>query len=85
VVGRRADIVRRAHRLYRAPGCALSQYSNDLFLAESTPLHVLLLFEQNSSYVTSPLLGLRPPPSAFGLSRKMKNQNAVELLNWMMA
>jgi hypothetical protein len=45
-------------RFYRAPGLGLPQYPNDLLLAESTSLHVLLLlFEQNSSYVE--LFGVR--------------------------
>ena len=42
MVGGRTDIVRCTHRLYRTPGLRLSQYPNDLFLAESTSLHVLL-------------------------------------------
>src|SRR6476620_9727752 len=35
----------------------LPQYPDNLFLAESTLLHLLLLFEQYSSYVTSTFLG----------------------------
>jgi hypothetical protein len=42
VVGGRTDIMRRTHRLYRASGLRLLQYPNDLFLAESTPLDLLL-------------------------------------------
>jgi hypothetical protein len=57
MIGGRADIVRRTHRFNRTPGFCLSQYPNNLFLAESTSLHVLLLFEQNSSYVTSTFSG----------------------------
>ena len=57
MVGRRADIVRRTHRFDRTPGFCLSQDPYNLFLAESTSLHLLLLFEQNSSYVTSTFLG----------------------------
>ena len=66
MVGRRTDVVRRTDRLYRAPGLCLPQYSYYLLFAESTLLHLLLLFEQNSSYVTSTFWGSGHPPKAPG-------------------
>ena len=50
-------IVRRTDRFYGAPRLGLPQYPDNLFVAESTLLHLLLLFEQNSSYVTSTFSG----------------------------
>jgi hypothetical protein len=39
----------------------LPQYPNNLLLAESSTVNVLLfLFEQNSSYITCTFLGFRP-------------------------
>src|SRR4029077_11738950 len=52
-----ADIVRPTDCLDRASGLRFPQDPNYLFFAESTPLHLLLLFEQNFSYVTSPFWG----------------------------
>jgi hypothetical protein len=53
----RFDIVLRAYRLDRTPAFSLPQDPDHLFFVESTPLHLLLLFEQNSSYVTSTFWG----------------------------
>jgi len=57
MVGRRTDVMRRADRLYRAPGLRFSQYPNDLFLAESTSLHVLLLLSSRTSLMSRPPFG----------------------------
>src|SRR4029434_2860018 len=57
MVGGRTDVVRCADRLDWASGLRFSQDPNDLFFAESTSLHLLLLLEQNFTYVTSPFWG----------------------------
>ena len=62
MVGRRTDIVRRTDRLYGAPGLGLSQYPD-----------LLLLFEQNSSYVTSTFLG----------SRQQRRQGTAAAFNFL--
>src|SRR5262245_19392144 len=65
MVGRCTNVMPGADRLDRAAGLRFPQDLNDLFLAESTPLHVLLLLKQNFSYVTSPFWGSGQPPSRF--------------------
>ena len=57
MVGRRTDVMRRADRLDRASGLRFSQYPNDLFLAESTSLHVLLLLSSRTSLMSRPPFG----------------------------
>ena len=52
--------MRRADRLDRAPGLRFSQYPNDLFLAESTSLHLLLLLSSRTSLMSRPPFGVRP-------------------------
>jgi hypothetical protein len=58
LVGRRADIMRRTDRLDWASGLRFSQYPNDLFLAESTSLHLLLFLSSRTSVMSrSPFSG----------------------------
>jgi hypothetical protein len=52
MVSGRADVMRRADRLDRASGLGLSQYPDDLFFAESTSLHVLLLLLSRTSVMS---------------------------------
>src|SRR4029450_6420462 len=62
VVGARTDVVRRADRLDRASGLGLSQYLNNLFLAESTSLHVLLLLSSRTSVMSRLPFGVQAIP-----------------------
>ena len=57
MVGRRTDVMRRADRLDRASGLRFPQYPNDLFLAVSTSLHVLLLLSSRTSLMSRPPFG----------------------------
>jgi hypothetical protein len=46
--------------LHWAPGLCLAQYPDNLFLAESTLLHLLLFLEQNPQLCHVRLFGIRP-------------------------
>src|SRR5215510_9020299 len=52
VVGAHTDIMRRTDSAYRTPSLRLPQVLNNLLLAESTSLHVLLLLSSRTSVMS---------------------------------
>jgi|GEM_PF-2662094 len=79
MVGRRADVMCRAHRFHGAPGLRFPQYPDYLLFTESTSFHgFLLLFSLSRSPVLSrPLFGGQVNPGVLRKLTPVLNQKLV--------